>query len=83
MVYDLIYDNEGNIIDAIIMHSTHGASEGFVKTKINKRTTVDSTTFSSANYLLYHNEKINEDIEDGLNEGSLNLFQISLQHLQK
>ena len=49
MIYDLIYDNNNNVIDAITIEVTHGNSNRYIKTR----------SFSSGNYRLHYNQCIN------------------------
>jgi hypothetical protein len=66
VVYDLIYDETGNIINAILMESGHGAGKGFVKSK-NYITQI-GINYGSLNNYLYHNSKENTAFEYGLLE---------------
>ena len=83
VVYDLHYDGSGNIDDAILMHSTHGAWNGYIKTKIPGSTKIgDNISFGSANHHLYHNST-GSAFYSGLLEGSLNITKIKNQKVWK
>ena len=78
MIYDLIYDEDGNVVDAWIMQSGHGSGKSYVKTKIPTSFKIgNSISFGSANHYLYHNNKQNEIFEGGVIEGSLNVNKLS------
>ena len=79
MIYDYVYDSNGNVIDLYTMESGHGNSNYQVKTKISPKTTVSSSiAFGSGNHMLYHNSRNNTNYSEGLKEGSLHLSKITL-----
>ncbi|MDO4741928.1 MAG: hypothetical protein Q4A79_00940 [Candidatus Saccharibacteria bacterium] len=75
MVYDLIYDNGGNVVDAKIMESGHGLGGYNVITKMPSNTKIGtSISLGSSNpHFLYLNSRLNTTFDDGLLEGSLHL----------
>ena len=75
MIYDLIYDSNGNVIDAYIMNSTFGKGKYWVNTKIPTTVSIDVTDFpfSSKKHNLFHNSIKNTNFEEGLIEGSLHV----------
>ena len=60
-IYDLVYDNNGNITNAIIMESGHGQGSIYIKTKIPINLTITNSADkvvefnSSANHYFYSN----------------------------
>ena len=78
MVYDVMYDNNGNVVDAWIMESAHGKGKNYILTKIPKLVSIgNNISFGNANHYLYHNTYENTSWEYGLTQGSLNVTQLS------
>lgn len=78
MVYDLVYDNSGNITDAYMIECGYSYVKNIVNTKIAQKVfTPKNIQFGSPNHLLHHTAKINETNEGKLLEGSLHLFLLS------
>ena len=78
LVYDLIYDDFGNVKDAYILESSHGAGKNYIKTKIASSITIgNNISFGSANHFLYYNNKTNTNYNEGLNEGSIHLTKLT------
>lgn len=77
VVYDLLYDADGTVIDAYIMQSSHGNRNFHVNTKIPKKTSINTIKFGSANHYLYHNSRVREVNGKKMQEGSLNLVLLS------
>ena len=59
LIYDLVKDDEGNVIDAIIIHSGRGIGRSFVNSKIHRNTAVlpSGEVFSSSIFRLFLNSK--------------------------
>ena len=66
IVYDIETDNNGQVIDVIIMQSFQGPGKSYVETKIGKDLS-----------FLFLNKKLNSNFEEGLEEGSLSLTRLS------
>ena len=74
LVYDMVYDENGDVVDARIMESGHGNGGYNVKTKIPNLISIgNDITFGSSNNFLYHNSRYNTTCDDGLIEGSVHL----------
>ncbi|MBR6505411.1 DUF11 domain-containing protein [Candidatus Saccharibacteria bacterium] len=73
IVYDLIYDNNHNVVNARTMESGHGNSGYSAITKISKTTKLSGLSFGSSNHTLYINSRTNTRFADGLLEGSIHL----------
>ena len=72
MVYDLLYDDAGNVVNAITLESGHGG-DAHVVTKIAPTTTIGSLKYGSSNHLLFLAERDNGAFADSREEGSLHL----------
>ena len=72
LVYDLLYDESGNVSDAYILQSSFGPNNYYVKSKI------PTTSSGGLTHYLYYGSKVNTNYEEGLNEGTLNLSKLSL-----
>ena len=74
LIYDLIYDEYGNVIDAYTLESGYGSGNNYVMSKIPGSVKIgDLISFTNSNHYLYHNSRENITLEDGLLEGSLHL----------
>ena len=77
MVYDLIYDDNGKIVNALLINGIHGKGQHYIKTKIPTSISVgNKINFGNSNHFLYYNSKLNTDYDDGLIEGCINLVNI-------
>ena len=78
LIYDTIKDTKGNIIDAIIMESGYGSGGAYVNSKISKTVILENgSEFSHQNHYLYLNSKLNTNLEEGLEQGSLSISKLS------
>ena len=79
LIYDVIKDSEGNVIDAIIMESGYGSGRAWVNSKISESVELpNGNTFGTKNHFLFLNTYKNTEFEEGLEEGSLHL---DFQHI--
>ena len=76
IVYDIKTDTNGNKV-AYMLQSGHGSGKNYVNTKISTKSTFGSLSFGSGNHLLYHNSKKNNNFDEGVVEGSLNMNVLS------
>ena len=77
MVYDLIYDDNGNIVNALLINGIHGKGQHYIKTKIPTSIKIgNKISFGTSNHFLYYNSKLNTDYDNGLIEGCINLVNI-------
>ena len=74
LIYDLVKDNNGKVIDAIIIQSTMGIGRSYVNSKLYA---ISSGKFTTVINKLFLNSKLNTDIEEGLNEGSIGIKYLS------
>ena len=72
LVYELVYDDNGNVINAKILESGHGYKGYNVLSKISKTTRVGGLDFGSSNHLMYTNSRQNTS-SGGRMEGSIHL----------
>ena len=82
MVYDLIKDKNGKVIDAIVMQSIHGSSQLYINTKISKSklgavNKIGDTKIGNDNNLLYYSSRVNKDFSYGISEGTVNAKKLS------
>lgn len=78
IVYDVMYDNDGNVVDALIMESMHGKGKDYVLTKLPRTMSIgNDISFGDANQYLYYNTYENTSWKYGLTQGSLNVTQLS------
>ena len=78
LIYDLIKDNNGKIIDAILIESGYGIGESWVNSKISRSITLpNGEKFGTKNHFLFLNSKVNNDYEEGLEQGTVQLFKLS------
>ena len=76
LIYDIEKDNNGKIIDGIILQSSGTIS--IVKTKIGKETlTINGNSIPFNQYILCFNNKLNSGFEEGLEEGTVGLTRLS------
>ena len=72
LVYDLMYDGDGNVVNARVIESGHGGY-AYVVTKIAPTTSIASLKYGSSNHQLYLADRENTSYEDCRSEGSLHL----------
>ena len=77
LIYDLVKDNEGKVIDGIIMDSSSGMGKSYVNSKIYRGSLPLSSEESFLGGNLYLNSKLNTDLEEGLMEGSITIKLLS------
>lgn len=78
LVYDLIYDEAGNVTDAYVIQSGHGNKNYQVNTKIPKKVVIGKNIrFGSANHYLYHNSQLKEVFGKEMLRGSLSIVLLS------
>ena len=72
LIYDVIKDNKGKVIDAIIMESGHGRGRAYVNSKIARKVKLSNgQDFAGPNHFLYLNSKLNSDFKEGRVQGSV------------
>ena len=78
IIYDLIKNEDNNIVDAIFIDSIINNGR-HINTKIQKNfiNLPNGITFSSPGFSLFWNSNLNNDFEEGLLEGTLSLNQLS------
>jgi len=78
LIYDLIKDNNGKIIDALLIESGYGIGESWVNSKISRAIILpNGENFGTKNHFLFLNSKVNNDYEEGLEQGTVQLFKLS------
>ena len=78
LIYDLIKDNNGKIIDALLIESGYGIGESWVNSKISRAIKLpNGENFGTKNHFLFFNSKVNNDYEEGLEQGTVQLFKLS------
>ena len=75
MIYDLIKDKTGEVIEAIFMESAYGKGENYVNSKVCNGNSKHA--FYTTNHYLFYNHFNNSAIDEGLDEGSLGLQKLS------
>ena len=84
LVYDLIYAENGDLVDARVMESVHGEGDCSIRTKISRDTYVGGgSSFGNSNHLLYYNSRLNSLFDDGLLEGSIRLSTLKTVNVWK
>ena len=84
LVYDLIKNNEGAIIDAIIMESEYGIGKAYVNSKISERVLLpNGNTFGAKQNYFFLNNKKNSNFEEGVEQGSLGIRKLSTYSVWK
>ena len=74
LVYEIVRNEQGKAIDAVVMGSGHGNKGKHVVIKTGKKTNIGSDiSFGSGNAALYLNGRINTRMKEGQTEGSLHL----------
>ena len=72
IIYDLIKDHNGKVIDAIIMESGYGQGKSWVNSKVSETIKLpNGKSFGSKNHFLFLNSKVNTDFEEGLEQGTV------------
>lgn len=78
LVYDLIYDAAGNVVDAYVIQSGHGNKNYHVNTKIPKGVMIGKNIrFGNANHYLYYNSQSEEIFGKEIVRGSLSIVLLS------
>ena len=78
VVYELLCDNAGNVVDAYVMQSGHGNKNFHVNSKIPKKLTAGKDIkFGSANHYLYHNNRVRTIDGVSAEEGSFSIVLLS------
>ena len=72
IVYDIIKDNNGNRIDAILIHSMSGIGQTYIRTKVPREKIIDpkGDEFRSEKYTIFFNGKLNSKFE-GVEEATI------------
>ena len=80
IIYDVVKDKNGKVIEAIYMESMHGLGRSYVTSKFPKEITTLSNgdVVYFGNYALYLNSMLNKGFEEGLVEGSLHFNNLSI-----
>jgi len=72
LVYDLIYDDNGNVIDAYIMQSTGGRDGAYINSKLAYKLTIkDVLSFGNTGRKLFLSQFQNDIYDDSLYEGTI------------
>jgi len=79
LIYDIEKDNNGKVIDAIIMESGHGKGRAYVNSKIalEKVKLSNGKEFADPDNILYLNSKLNQNFKEGRVQGSIGLNRLS------
>ena len=78
LIYDVIKDSKGNVIDGYILESGYGKGRSWVNSKISETVILpNGKDFGTKNHFLFLNSKVNTDFEEGLEQGTLNLGRLS------
>ena len=78
LIYDVIKDDKGNIIEGYIMESGYGKGRSWVNSKISETITLpNGEGFGTKNHFLFLNSKVNTDFEEGLEQGTVQLGKLS------
>ena len=78
LIYDVIKDNKGKVVDAIIMESGYGRGKAYVNTKITKLVRQpNGQDTPGAKHSLFLNNKLNPDFKEGLVQGTVGLNRLS------
>ena len=78
LIYDVIKDSKGNVIDEIVMESGYGNRGEYANSKISESVKLpNGEAFGTKNHFLFLNRGINTDFEEGLEEGTLPLTRFS------
>ena len=79
IIYDIIKDNKGKVIDAVIMQSAFGKGKTFIKSKMPRHIVYypNGNEFVGATNTLYLNKKYNSDVEEGNFEGTVGMVKFS------
>ena len=79
LIYDIEKDNDGKVIDAIIMESGHGKGRAYVNSKIavERVKLSNGNEFAGPDNYLYLNSKLNQNFKEGRVQGSVGLNRLS------
>jgi len=79
VIYDLVRNNEGNVIDVIIIEYGCGIGASYVSSKITRYiiNTPSGEEFVSNLYSLFLSKKLNSDLKKGIEEGSIGIKKFS------
>ena len=78
LVFDLIKNEDGKIIDAIMMHSAQGIGRSRIETKIGREIVeYNGTKWQPYLTFIFYNEKLNTEFNEGIKEGSVGLIKLS------
>ena len=80
IIYDVVKDKNGKVIEAIYMESMYGLGGSYVSSKIPRERIKLSNgeVIIFGNFALYLNSKLNKGFEEGLVEGSLHFNNLSI-----
>ena len=73
IIYDIIKDNNGNKIDAVIIHSMSGGGNTYIRTKVPRYQTFNpkGDEYSKEYYTIFLTGKLNSRFEEGVEEATI------------
>ena len=79
IVYDIIKDNEGNKIDAVLMHAMSGSGKTYIRTKVPRYYTPvpKGDEYKKEHYTIFLHGKLNTKFEEGVEEATINALNLS------
>ena len=79
IIYDIIKDNSGNKIDAVLIHSMSGSGNIYIRTKVPRYQTPNpkGDEYSKEQYTIFLTGKLNSNFEEGMEEATIRAVNLS------
>ena len=83
IIYDIIKDEKGNKVDAILIHSMSGSGVRYIRVKVPRYYTESPTgkEYKSEHYTIFLKESINKKFDEGVVEATLNAVHLSKYYM--